>query len=174
MDIIETVPLYDAATHRMAGTYTDTDQGDHILRVWDVEPIPPDDIAATLSAARARAVADNNARAGTAREAYLTAVPGQSTTYAAKQAEADRWVSAERPTAVDTAAYPWAADRADLMGMTIPAVLAEWSAVATAWGIVGRRIERERERVNGLIAVATSLADIRAALDSADYQNVRS
>jgi hypothetical protein len=125
--------------------------------------------AATLSAARARAVADNNAAAGRAREAYLTAVPGQSTTYAAKQAEADWWVAAGRPTVVDASAYPWAADRADLMGLTIPDVLAEWSEVAAAWGIVGRRIERERERVNGLIAVAETVAAIQAALGSADY-----
>jgi hypothetical protein len=174
MQIIETVPTFDATTHRMASTFTDTDQGDHILRLWDVEPIPPDDIAAALSAARACAVADNNAAAGRAREAYLTAVPGQSTTYAAKQAEADRWTAAGQPAEVEATAYPWAADRADLMGLAITDVLAEWSAVAAAWGVAGRRIERERERVNGLIGAATSLAEIQAALGSADYQNVRS
>jgi hypothetical protein len=126
--------------------------------------------AATLSAARMRAVADNNAWAGKAREAYLTAVPGQSSTYAAKQGEADRWTAAGQPAEVEATAYPWAADRADLMGVAITDVLAEWSAVAAAWGIVGRRIERERERVNQRIADAASQSEIRVAADSADYR----
>jgi hypothetical protein len=55
------------------------------------------------------------------------------------------------------------------MGVTIPDVLAEWSEVAAAWGIVGRRIERERERVNQRIADAETVVAIQAALDSADY-----
>jgi hypothetical protein len=183
-EILIDTPAFDPCTHRI----------DRVERIVDDEaqtittraiivPLSADEraaivaanaalvaaAAATLSAARMQAVADNNVRAGKAREAYLTAVPGQSTTYAAKQAEADRWVSAGRPTAVDTAAYPWAADRADLMGVAITDVLAEWSAVAAAWGVAGRRIERERERVNGLIADAETVAAIQAALGSADY-----
>lgn len=56
MDIFNTVPTFDAATHRMASTYTDTEDAEHdrIVRVWGVEAIPPEEIAANLK----RQVAD--------------------------------------------------------------------------------------------------------------------
>lgn len=171
MDIFETVATFDARTHRQAATYTDTEEPeyDRIRRVWDVEPIPPEALAAILTAARAAAVAANNAAAGKAREAYLTAVPGQATTYAAKQAEVARWLDAGRPADATAAAYPWAGDRADLRAVTVAAVLAEWEAVTEAWELVGRQIERERERVNDAIKAAETLGTIEAARDSAAY-----
>ncbi|CAO3434279.1 hypothetical protein [Azospirillum endophyticum] len=133
------------------------------------QPIPPEEIAAALTAARNAAVAANNSAAGRAREAYLTAVPGQATTYAAKQAEMQRWIAAGRPVDATAAAYPWAGDRADLRAVTVAAVLAEWEAVTEAWETVGRQIERERERVNGVITAAGSLDAVQAARDSAAY-----
>lgn len=171
MEIFETIPPFDGATHRQAATYTDTEdpEYDRVRRVWDVEPIPLEEIAAALSAARASAIAANNAAAGKAREAYLTAVPGQATTYAAKQAEVSRWIAAGRPADATEAAYPWAGDRADLRAVTVAAVLAEWEAVTAAWEVVGRQIERERERVNDAINTAETLGSIEAARDSAVY-----
>lgn len=46
MEIFETIPPFDTATHRQAATYTDTgDPGhDRIIRVWDVEPIPLEEL----------------------------------------------------------------------------------------------------------------------------------
>lgn len=46
--IFETVPSFDAATHRQAATYTDTPDpdNDRIVRVWGVEPIPYGDLRA--------------------------------------------------------------------------------------------------------------------------------
>lgn len=136
---------------------------------WVVEPIPPDEIAAALAAARTTAVAANNSAAGRAREAYLTAVPGQATTYAAKQAEMVRWVGEGRPTGATAIAYPWAGDRAGLRGVTVAEVLAEWEAVTAAWEAVGRLIERERERVNEAIGTASTRDAVDAARDSAAY-----
>lgn len=58
MDLFETVPSFDARTHRQAATYTDAPDpdNDRIKRVWNVEPIPPEEIAATLKAQVADAV----------------------------------------------------------------------------------------------------------------------
>lgn len=58
MDIFETVPAFDARTHRQAATYTDTPdpENNRIVRRWNVEPIPPEDIAAALKAQVAEAV----------------------------------------------------------------------------------------------------------------------
>ncbi|WP_395454798.1 DUF4376 domain-containing protein [Azospirillum melinis] len=51
--LIETVPSFDARTHRQAATYTDTEdpEYDRIVRVWGVEEIPLDEIKATRKAA---------------------------------------------------------------------------------------------------------------------------
>lgn len=170
MEIFETVPTFDARTHRQAATHQpDVPEPEHnrIKRVWDVEPIPLEEIDAALAAARVSAVAANNGSAGRAREAYLTAVPGQATTYAAKQAEVARWIEAGRPATAT--AYPWAGDRADLRSVTVAEVLAEWEGVTAAWETVGRLIERERERVNGEIGAAATLDEVQAARDSAAY-----
>ncbi len=125
--------------------------------------------AAALADAQAAAVAANNGSAGRAREAYLTAVPGQATTYAAKQAEVQRWIADGRPDDAGAASYPWAGDRADLRIVTVASVLAEWETVTAAWETVGRQIERERERVNGEIGAAATLDEIQAVRDSAAY-----
>lgn len=54
----ETIPPFDARTHRQAATYTDTPDPDNgrIVRVWDVELIPLEEIAAALKAQVADAV----------------------------------------------------------------------------------------------------------------------
>ena len=48
MDTFNTVPAFDAATHRMASTYTDTPDParGRVVRTWDVEPIPLDEVKA--------------------------------------------------------------------------------------------------------------------------------
>ncbi|WP_376960096.1 DUF4376 domain-containing protein [Azospirillum sp. A26] len=53
MDITNMVPAFDARTQRMASTYTDTDDPEHdrIVRVWDVEEIPIEEIRETRKAA---------------------------------------------------------------------------------------------------------------------------
>ncbi|WP_377810631.1 DUF4376 domain-containing protein [Azospirillum sp. A29] len=53
MDIFETVPPFDARTHRQADTYTETLELEHqrTRRTWDVEPIPLDEVKATRKAA---------------------------------------------------------------------------------------------------------------------------
>jgi hypothetical protein len=58
MDIFETIEPFDARTHRQATTYTDTPDpdNDRIKRVWNVELIPLEDLAATLKAQVAEAV----------------------------------------------------------------------------------------------------------------------
>jgi hypothetical protein len=52
MDIFETVPPFDARTHRQAATYTDTLELEHqrVRRVWGVEPIPLDEVKAAHKA----------------------------------------------------------------------------------------------------------------------------
>lgn len=162
---------FDAAIERRAPTYTDTEDPDNnrIVRRWSIEPIPSEEIATALEAARAGAITANNVAAGRAREAYLTAVPGQATTYAAKQAEVTRWIEAGRPVDATADAYPWAGDRAELRVVTVAAVFAEWEAVMAAWETVGRLIERERERVNAAIGAAGTLEAIQAARDRATY-----
>ena len=53
MEIFNTVPPFDGRTHRMASTYTDTQEPQYgrTKRVWNVEPIPLDDIKAACKAA---------------------------------------------------------------------------------------------------------------------------
>jgi hypothetical protein len=136
-----------------------------VRRTWAIRPLSPGE----LDWRRTQAITANNNAAGRAREAYLTAVPGQATTYAAKQAEAARWVAEGRAVAATAAAYPWAGDRAGLRGVTVAEVLAEWEAVAAAWEAVGRQIEAERERVNLAIGTAGTAAAVMAAREGATY-----
>lgn len=59
MQIVEQFPAgVDWSTHRKAATYTDTEDPDYdrVIRTWDVEPIPPEEIAAALKAQVAEAV----------------------------------------------------------------------------------------------------------------------
>ncbi|KAA0579008.1 DUF4376 domain-containing protein [Azospirillum sp. B21] len=53
MEIFETVPPFNARTHRQAATYADTLELDHqrIRRVWGVEPIPLDEVKDARKAA---------------------------------------------------------------------------------------------------------------------------
>ncbi|AWB06819.1 hypothetical protein A6A40_17355 (plasmid) [Azospirillum humicireducens] len=53
MEIINTVPTFDATTHRMASTYTDTPdpERNRIVRVWAVEPIPLTEVKVARKAA---------------------------------------------------------------------------------------------------------------------------
>lgn len=153
-----TCPVFDASTHKAIDRWTSTvDSGGGITFTQVVVSIKDD------------AIGQNNAAAGRAREQYLTAVPGQSTTYAAKQAEAARWVAAGRPAAPSATEYPWASDRAGLRAVSVAEVLAEWEAVAIAWAAIGRAVEHERERVNLLIRDAANAEAVQAALDSAAY-----
>lgn len=162
-------PLFDASTHRATGEFVQVGEGEAAYLEEVVVAKTPVEIAATLAEARATAVTANNAAAGRAREAYLTAVPGQATTYAAKQAETVRWIEAGRQADVTATAYPWAGDRAALRSVTVGEVLAEWEAVTTAWELVGRQIETERERINLAISAAGNLPAIQAAQTSVAY-----
>lgn len=53
MDILNTVPPFDAATHRMAETFTETPdpERNRIVRTWGVVPIPLDEVKAAQKAA---------------------------------------------------------------------------------------------------------------------------
>lgn len=53
MDILNTVPTFDAATHRMAETFTDMPdlERNRIVRTWAIVPIPLDDVKAAHKAA---------------------------------------------------------------------------------------------------------------------------
>ncbi len=167
---LKTCPVFDATTHRLVDAFIERQRADGSVYLEQVvAPITPEEIAINLEVARAAAIAANNGAAGKAREVYLTAVPGQSQTYAAKQAEATRWIAAGRPTDAAATAYPWANDRARLRQVSVSAVLAEWETVAAGWEAAGRRIEAERERVNSDITAAQTLADIKEAQEGAVY-----
>ena len=79
MEIFNTVPTFDAATHRMASTYTDAEDAEHdrIIRVWNVEPIPPEEIAATLKRQVADAV-QRHLDAAVADRSYASAAAAVS------------------------------------------------------------------------------------------------
>lgn len=80
MQIFEQFPAgVDWSTHRKAATYTDTDDPayDRTIRVWDVEPIPPEEIAATLKKAVADAV-QRHLDAAVAERSYSSAAAAVS------------------------------------------------------------------------------------------------
>lgn len=59
MQIFQQFPAgVDWSTHRQAATYTDTEdpENDRIIRVWDVEPIPPEELKAAGTAKCVEAV----------------------------------------------------------------------------------------------------------------------
>lgn len=58
MNIHRTCPSFDAATHRMSDTFTDTPDPDNgrIIRHYDAEPIPPEEaLAERIAAVKAEA-----------------------------------------------------------------------------------------------------------------------
>lgn len=52
MDILNTVPPFDSATHRRAETYTDTfdPERNRIVREWGIVPLTPEELAAIAAA----------------------------------------------------------------------------------------------------------------------------
>lgn len=145
MEIVNIVPPFDAATHRRASTSTDSHDPDAggVVRTWDVEPIPLDELVAS-------AVARINMEAGELRARRITVTVGQEGTYIAKQAEADRYFAG------DPGSYPYLDAEAAAVGSTRAEVAELVRATAEGWTALNAAIEGARR--GALVAVERAAA----------------
>lgn len=123
------------------------------------------DAAADLAAAKSAAVAAVNGAAGLARLRFVTDAPGQSMTYAAKQAEALAWIAAAQPA--DLTDYPWLAAEVGITAPTAAALASLWLTMAAQWAAAGSQIEAVRMTAISAIGAATTEAETLAAVAAA-------
>jgi len=123
----------------------------------------------TLDQARTSGQAVIDMHAGSARTRYITTVPGQSETYAAKAADAANYKAAGYPVA-NLANYPWVQAEAQAINGAAPtasqaqAAADSILAAQAAWAAVGVKIEQQRRAANTAIQAAGTLADVDSAV----------
>lgn len=131
---------------------------------FSLTPLPP-----TLDQARTSGQAVIDAHAGSARTRYITTVPGQSETYAAKAADAAAYKAASYPVA-NLANYPWVQAEAQAINGAAPTASQAQAAAdgilaaQTAWAAVGVKIEQQRRAASIAIQAAGTVADVDAAV----------
>ena len=169
LPVVETDPPHDPETEVRTGPVVTVGEAE-VTRVWTVTAKSAETLAAELAALKADLVRRNNDACGAERRKQITDIAGQENTYREKQLEAERWIAAGSPESVDPEDYPWAVDRAAVKGWPSPVyALTEWAEIRAGWLDLGRRIEKERERVNEAIMDAATAAEAQAAFDGADY-----
>lgn len=131
--------------------------------------VPDAFVGPSLDDVKAAAKSAIDAAAERAREKYITPGAGQALVYEAKRTEVARWRAAESPAAPNAALYPWAADRAERLDVTIAAVLAVWAAQADAWAAVGIAIENVREAAKEVIDGAENAATVQAVVEGVTW-----
>lgn len=156
---------WDAANDRplgwdgAAGRLWEAAKAEHGIASPDPFAGPP------LDDVKARAATQIDAAAEREREKYITPGAGQALVYEAKRTEVARWHNAGDPAEPDAALYPWAADRADRLDVSIAEVLSVWAAQSAAWAAVGIAIERAREAAKEAVTAVEDAAAVQAIVD---------
>lgn len=135
---------------------------DFVQRVW-IDPRTADDLAAELSAARGRAIAQVNGWAAQERAKHITAIPGQDMIYLAKEAEAIRWLGAD-PAPTDPADFPLIAAEIGITAETSDQLAQLWVNLGHLWRGLAAQIETARLGTIKAITEAGDQDGIAAAL----------
>lgn len=120
------------------------------------------EVEADLRWARTRATQAVNAHAAQLRLYFLTDIPGQDLLYAAKEAEARRWVADTEPSEAD---YPLLLAETGITAPTSDQLAQVWLNLAAMWRVDAARLERTRQALLRDIEAATSADEIAAVLD---------
>lgn len=113
---------------------------------------------ADVAACRLWAAGEIDAAAGRARSRYLTTVPGQEATYAAKYAQAQAYIVAGYPAATP---YPWIAQEASRTGLTPTQAADRIKATGDGWAnVIGPAIEGLRIGGKDGLAALLTISDV--------------
>lgn len=170
---------YELSTGRIAGSYIyapnedgfgvievddsfDPNPWTHIVQDGEIVPTPENTEALDLFKATALSSVDNIA--GYSRLRYITSVPGQAETYAAKEAQARQWEA----TAFAGPAPSFIAAEASALGVAPADLAAEIIMTADLWqNDKGPAIEACRRKWKVQIGLMTSEAEVSAAVSAA-------
>lgn len=97
-----------------------------------------------------------DAKAEKARAASITSSPGQTLTYEAKRAEANRYPN-DGP-------FPWLEGEAEELGMTVQEVADSVKQAQAAWEQRGIEIERKRLKAKKLIREAQTTSEMQSVV----------
>lgn len=113
---------------------------------------------ADVAACRLWAAGEIDDAAGRARSRYLTTVPGQEATYAAKYSQAQAYIAAGYPTAT---LYPWIAQEASRTGLTPSQAADRIKATGDGWAnVIGPAIEGLRIGGKDGLAALLTIPDV--------------
>lgn len=140
---------------------TDQVLDDKVIEVFTVEN-------RDIEALAAEASASVDQRAEEIRLRFITPGSAKALVYQAKNEEVARWQADGAPTELIAADYPWAADRAGRLAVSIAAVLADWAVRAEAWKTAGIAIENASEAGKDAIASAQATSDYSAIFTARD------
>ena len=102
--------------------------------------------------------------AGQTRLKYITEAPGQEMTYTAKLNDAKAYIAAGYPA--DASTYTWINAEAVATGTTPMQVADLIVAMAGLWSVAGAEIEGQRIKYKNTLRLATSVDEIRTALQA--------
>lgn len=132
----------------------DLDPLPHPYFTWDGTALVED-----FTALNASLLAKIDREAGAFRSRFITAIPGQETTYRLKEDEALAW----QDGVSDPADFPYLREEAAAKGVTISAVAALVLAIAAQWRVLNPKIEAARTAAKDAVLAAGTVVDKTAA-----------
>jgi hypothetical protein len=98
---------------------------------------------------------------GTARQEFITELPGQDAIYQAKENEAIAYLAAANPVLTD---YPLLNAESGITAATPETLANLWVTLAQQWRSVAAQLEAARMTANASVNLATTVAEVDAAL----------
>lgn len=115
-----------------------------------------------LPAQRRKAIEAANVAIGQVRRAYITAIPGQEMIYAAKEAEAQAYISQEPENLAD---FPMLAAEVGITAPTAYHLAMVWLHMGAYWRHMAATLEKIRLGAIAKIEAASSADEISAVLN---------
>jgi hypothetical protein len=100
-----------------------------------------------------------------ARQTYITELPGQDALYQAKETEAKAFLAEANPVMAD---YPLLSAETGITAPTAAELANLWISMGMQWRSVAAQIEAARMTANTAIGAATTVLEIEAALAALD------
>lgn len=123
---------------------------------WDADA---QEFIEDLSELQAALLAKIDREAGEFRSQFITAIPGQETTYRLKEDEARAWVEGES----DPADFPYLREEAAAKGVMVASLAAFVLTVAGQWRALNPKIEAARTASKDAVTAASTKAGKEAA-----------
>ncbi len=122
-------------------------------------------IGPNINRHKTKALASVRDYISSARQNYITDLPGQDAIYQAKENEAVAYLAETNPVLTD---YPLLNAETGITAATATELANLWLTLAQQWRSVAAQLEAARMTANASIGSATTIAEIDAALAALD------